>query len=88
MHKLEFALESKKHKIIWDFRIQTDHQISICRSSHWPDESGIRVFWWVQAQGHRQGTPGGFKNALGFVGIPLKSGASGASNKSSPYEEG
>ena len=27
MHKPESALENDTHKILWDFKIQTDHQI-------------------------------------------------------------
>ena len=29
MHKLEFILENKTHKILWDFEIQMDHLIQV-----------------------------------------------------------
>ena len=32
MHKQESALENERHKILWDFEIQTDHPISARRS--------------------------------------------------------
>ena len=28
MQNLDFVLENKKHKILWDFKIQMDHLIS------------------------------------------------------------
>ena len=28
MHNLEYILENKKHKLLWDYEIQTDHLIS------------------------------------------------------------
>ena len=31
MNNLEFVLENKTHKLLEDFEIQTDHQISACR---------------------------------------------------------
>ena len=31
MHKPESALENETHKIVWDFKIQTDHLISARR---------------------------------------------------------
>ena len=31
MHNPEFSLENEKQKCLWDFDIQTDHQISVRR---------------------------------------------------------
>ena len=32
MHKPESVLENETHKILWDFKIQTDHTIQVKRS--------------------------------------------------------
>ena len=31
MHNLESVLENETHKLLWDFEIQTDHQIPVRR---------------------------------------------------------
>ena len=39
MPKLESVLENAAHKILWDFEIQTDHQIPVKRPGQNTEES-------------------------------------------------